>query len=501
MEARDRTTTRQLAKSMGQLTATDLLRGLLTWTILTILFGALTSWIWVLRRLLRREPLLPETPIVERRKPPWGVGTILLVMVIYVLVSHYAFEGYARATRGEHAKGRGEAPIRVEKKDAQGNGHPDAGIGRGEEGPKGHEEPRPHEPEAGRAGRSDEAESLPWGLSLMELMLVQGAINGSLIVLLPCLARLTSKARLRDLGVSLRGWRRQAAIGIVAVLFLMPIVYAVQVACIHYLDVPDSEARKHPLERMLRKDFSLGTAYLAFVTAVILAPLFEELLFRGLLQSWLIKTFDRFAGRFRPSATPDLPKSPLPGEPVYVGPVAVNALYDPDLDRVSADEATANSFWEAVEETEKTVWEERPPAESHGARTVPDLPAAGSQGFSSGPEAPYRPRSSAGTGAAIILTSLIFAALHAAQWPAPIPLFLLALGLGIVYQRTGSLIAPVCMHAVFNGFSTLMLFYVTLGGPVKEKPEARPVLERVAPVEKEGSSAPKVAPNPPRGKT
>ena len=59
---------------------------------------------------------------------------------------------------------------------------------------------------------------------------------------------------------------------------------------------------------------------------------------------------------------------------------------------------------------------------------------------------PYRPRSPFWTGVAIVLTSLIFAALHAAQWPAPIPLFLLAVGLGVVYQRTGSLLAPIC-HA------------------------------------------------------
>jgi membrane protease YdiL (CAAX protease family) len=487
---------------MGQITATDLLRGLLTWAILTILFGVLASWIWLLRRLLRREPLLPETPLVERRKPPWGVGTILLVMVIYVLVSHYAFEGYAFATRGEHAaRGRGDAPIRADKKDAQGHGRPVAGASRGEEAPQGQGGPKPHEPGAGPAGRSDETESLPWGLSLTELMLVQGAINSYLIVLLPCLARLTSGARLRDFGVRPRGWRRQAAIGIVAVLFLMPIVYTVQVACVHYLDLPDSESRKHPLERMLRKDFSASTAYLAFLTAVILAPLFEELLFRGLLQSWLVKTFDRFAGYLRPSASDPLLAQPSPGEPPQVGSVAVNALVHLDSDHDSADEATGNDFWEAVDAPEKTVWEERPPAHSDGARTAPDLPEDETHGISRGTDAPYRPRSSVATGAAIILTSLGFAALHAPQWPAPIPLFLLALGLGVVYQRTGSLIAPVCMHAVFNGFSTLMLFYVTVGGTVKEKPDARPVLERVAPVEKGGSLAPKVAPSPPRGKT
>ena len=114
---------------------------------------------------------------------------------------------------------------------------------------------------------------------------------------------------------------------------------------------------------------------------------------------------------------------------------------------------------------------------------------------------PYRPRSTLWTGVAIVLTSLIFAALHAAQWPAPIPLFLLAVGLGVVYQRTGSLLAPIVMHAVFNGFSTLMLFFVALQGADKEKPADRPVLERVVPLEKAQSGVPDVDPRPQRGKT
>src|SRR5262249_33613180 len=130
---------------------------------------------------------------------------------VYVLVSRGAFEKYAHATRGERARGRPEAPIRIDKKNAQGPGLPDAGAGRSEDKPPGPVGPRPHEPAAGPAGRPDEAEALPWGLSLTELMFVQGAINGVLIVLLPGLARLTSGARLRDLGVSLRGWRRQVA--------------------------------------------------------------------------------------------------------------------------------------------------------------------------------------------------------------------------------------------------------------------------------------------------
>ena len=58
----------------------------------------------------------------------------------------------------------------------------------------------------------------------------------------------------------------------------------------------------------------------------------------------------------------------------------------------------------------------------------------------------------------IVITSLLFASVHAAQWPAPIALFALALVIGTVYHRTGSLIAAIFMHATFNGLSTLALF-------------------------------------------
>jgi hypothetical protein len=76
----------------------------------------------------------------------------------------------------------------------------------------------------------------------------------------------------------------------------------------------------------------------------------------------------------------------------------------------------------------------------------------------------------------IVLTSLIFASVHAAQWPAPLALFPLAVVIGTVYYRTGSLIAAVCMHAMFNGISTLMLFIAVLSG---HKLEVDQVMTRV----------------------
>jgi hypothetical protein len=96
------------------------------------------------------------------------------------------------------------------------------------------------------------------------------------------------------------------------------------------------------------------------------------------------------------------------------------------------------------------------------------------------------PQSRFPVGVAIVVTSLVFAGVHGPQWPAPIALFVLSLAIGAIYHRTGSLIAAICMHAVFNGFSTLWLFLVLLGGsPAEnEKTVPQPVIERSGHVEK-----------------
>jgi len=53
---------------------------------------------------------------------------------------------------------------------------------------------------------------------------------------------------------------------------------------------------------------------------------------------------------------------------------------------------------------------------------------------------------------AIIVTSALFASVHEnlTHWPA---LFVLALGMGYSYEKSGSLWRPIFMHAIFNGMS------------------------------------------------
>jgi membrane protease YdiL (CAAX protease family) len=59
--------------------------------------------------------------------------------------------------------------------------------------------------------------------------------------------------------------------------------------------------------------------------------------------------------------------------------------------------------------------------------------------------------------AAVIITSALFALVHQIWWMMP-PLFLLAVGLGYVYERTRNAWATVTMHATFNLLSLTVEF-------------------------------------------
>jgi hypothetical protein len=86
--------------------------------------------------------------------------------------------------------------------------------------------------------------------------------------------------------------------------------------------------------------------------------------------------------------------------------------------------------------------------------------------------------------AANVLVSVIFAAMHGPVWPSPVPLFFFSLGLGVLYQRTGGLVAPVVLHAMLNGLTTLLLYLTVLaGGPDALKPVPPAPVEPVAPKE------------------
>ena len=76
-----------------------------------------------------------------------------------------------------------------------------------------------------------------------------------------------------------------------------------------------------------------------------------------------------------------------------------------------------------------------------------------------GADTPWQP----GTYGPILISSFIFAIMHWGQGAAPIPLFFLAVALGYLYRRTGSIVAPLVVHIVLNAL-TLTSEIVRLNG-------------------------------------
>jgi membrane protease YdiL (CAAX protease family) len=434
--------------------------------MLSILFGIGASWCWVLWSLLKGQPLLPEKPLVTRGKTPWGSGSVLLVFILYVAVILLS-QSYVLLTAG--ASGEGPPAVAAgaldeahEAADSQ-----DAGLAA--------------TPAAGdRAGKSDQqpASPVPPGeakkdareFSLLESMSIQAVDETLLILLLPLVLRLTSGARLNDFGLSRDRWGRQVTIGVVAVLSLMPIIFGTQWFAYLLLGPVDKQFR-HPLETMLRNEFTGVAAGVALLTAVVVAPLFEELMFRGIFQSWLVEFLDRFRRRFVSRRVEPLdpsgrmfssneiePSTPEFGEEIK----PADGIESHPGQKTGID--SGNREWAS----ECGMVEDRVTDVAKLKVSTPELASPISAGL------------------AIIVTSLIFASLHAGQWPAPIPILVLALGLGLVYYRTGSLLAVVCMHAVFNASSTLALLFSLMAGVPAEgdKKVPPPAVERKVGVEK-----------------
>jgi membrane protease YdiL (CAAX protease family) len=231
-------------------------------------------------------------------------------------------------------------------------------------------------------------------LAFTEQMFLITAVNALALVVLPLLARALSGASAADFGLVPSAVRGPLGTGALAFLIVTWPVNLLHGLCVVLWPVH----QKHPLEEMVRAGLDPAVAYLALLSAVILAPAVEELLFRGLLQGWLTKALTHWRSAVRS---------------------------EPDFEREDAWDVAEST---APEPAARPVWLQWMP---------------------------------------IVVTSLVFAAAHGAQWPSPIPIFILSLALGFLYQRTGSLLASFALHALFNGFSTLLLFWVLVHGDGK----------------------------------
>lgn len=210
-------------------------------------------------------------------------------------------------------------------------------------------------------------------------------------------------ARLYQLGLTGRRVGRDVLLGVLGFCALTPFVRACHgvVASLwrEYVTLPVP----HALEQISRTRPHLLDWALIFSSAVLLAPVLEELLFRGILQQWFTS---------RPRG----------------GDIAVGSALGLSAFAVGEPAYRAAGLRELLMATAPLLF---------ALATVPVYLLLR-----------WRCRSAAVNG--IFGTALLFGVAHAQVWPTPVALFLLGIGLGLLYYRTQSLVPPIVMHALFN---------------------------------------------------
>lgn len=225
-------------------------------------------------------------------------------------------------------------------------------------------------------------------------------------------------ASARDLGISWPDVSRDIVLGAAAFIMLAPIVFGIQMVLVLIVG-----PTKHPFILLLQKTPDLRLFLATSVNAVLLAPLVEELLFRGVLQGWLQSlrsgmSFDEvLIGAERDGVTPP----PTPGTESSAEAISV------------AD--TSNPYrTPALDETLITAELVDSPAPAPN-RFVAWLPILGS--------------------------SVLFSLAHYSHGPDWVPLLVLAMGLGYLFQRTHRLVPCMTVHFLLN-LTSMGLLYLQL---------------------------------------
>lgn len=240
------------------------------------------------------------------------------------------------------------------------------------------------------------------GLPLALAIAPQASLPLLVLVVLYHFAQQTEPARL---GLALGRSATHLSAAYLVWLTTTPLIFAVNYAVTRYhTDWLGLPRVVHPLLQRVSEsnDPSVWGEFL--LSVLLVAPLIEELIFRGAVQGW---------------AT-----SRLLGGPVVLAVCAVvNALL-PGPERWMRTIFLLGALLAALPYAQLVV----------RLRLAADVPRA----------------------LGIYAASLLFAIFHASTWPDPVPLLLLGLALGHLTDRTRSLLAPILMHSLFNSVSAFL---------------------------------------------
>lgn len=253
-------------------------------------------------------------------------------------------------------------------------------------------------------------------------LLVLELANLATCAVVALIFRIRHKLSLRDLGWDARYLFQDVLLGLKAFAMLVPIVYGLQFVLTQLVD------SKHPLIEMLKENPDPAFFAVAAFAAVIAAPITEEFFFRVVLQGWLERVFSD-----RRNASDELGHGTRPETVGLDSPSAASEIYEAKLvTEPFSEPATSHPFGDQAAPTPAFT----PANENKTVSVTKDArpsfwPIAGS--------------------------SLVFAISHWSHGPDPIPLFVFAVGLGYLYQRTNRILPSIVLHLLLNLCSLIAL--------------------------------------------
>jgi membrane protease YdiL (CAAX protease family) len=269
----------------------------------------------------------------------------------------------------------------------------------------------------------------------------QIATSCALLALILPLVAWRSGASVFDLGFSLRDLWPDLKLGLIGFVMLAPPVYAIQGVLVHFW-----QPSQHPLMEMFKSSPDAGFFAILVIAAAVVAPVFEEVVFRVLLQGFLEKACSR-----RVTAR-DL----LLGSPISAVSSADALLEASPFNSQDAREAAPSATLLPVAPASAADPYLLPPA-IIAADSVVDAELAD--------EAAQPPLRGPRSWLPIVISSIIFALMHFTHGPDWVALTLLAAGMGYLYQRTHRIIPSLIVHALLNSLSMFGLWLQVYGPP------------------------------------
>ena len=236
--------------------------------------------------------------------------------------------------------------------------------------------------------------------SQQQYLLVTAHFVGSLMTLILGVAMLSVRGAATpiDLGWNAARIPYDLKCGAIAFVLTAPVVFVVQLLLTKVVPY------EHPVIELIEHRPSGMMLVVLTVSTVLIAPLFEEFLFRVLLQGWLEKVEESWLIRLRDQ----------PGQEI-----SATVECAENIDPLPADGAVSTAKLFGI--------------------TPGFLPIA--------------------------ISSLIFSLMHYGQGPAMVPLFIFAVVLGFLYRQTHRLLPSFTVHFLLNAVSMAMLLAQPGGVP------------------------------------